>query len=534
MRFFGARAFAGFLLAVSSSACSNEPLPPREYPAASELMDSKRCATCHPKHYDEWSASMHAYAAEDPVFLAMNQRGQRETRREGETRSELGALCVNCHAPLAVRLGLTDGTDLDRVPPELRGVTCYFCHNTTSVGGTHNNPLELSDDVTMRGRIKDPVENGFHRSGYSALLAGDQPESATMCGSCHDIVLPSPPAPAAVPLERTFTEWQKSVFAPEHAPTPSSASTCTACHLPTVEGGVPIAPEGKNRARHSHHMAGVDGPLTPFPATDDPRRDAKLAAEQAMKREELLDPTVRVEICLQRVAEPVLVDNVVTDPGASAIHVTFDNANAGHNFPSGASQDRRAWAELIAYDGDDVIYQSGVVPEGEPASVATDPDLWLMRDETVDENGKETHMFWTVADHRDKTLPVQLTTNPADADYYRTHLRRRFPFAESSTIRGIPTRITLRLRLMPIGLEVLDDLIASGDLDARFRPLMSSLDLVVFRNDDFHSEPGLVGLRTVTMEYSQASLDSRRFVSREDFTQTPPWKCVGMPRRPRR
>jgi hypothetical protein len=40
---------------------------------------------------------MHAYAAEDPVFLAMNARGQRETQ------GALGAFCVNCHAPLAVQ-----------------------------------------------------------------------------------------------------------------------------------------------------------------------------------------------------------------------------------------------------------------------------------------------------------------------------------------------------------------------------------------------------------------------------------------------
>ena len=50
---------------------------------------------------------MHAYAAEDPVFLAMNQRLQRETG------GALGDFCVRCHAPMAVREGATrDGLDL--------------------------------------------------------------------------------------------------------------------------------------------------------------------------------------------------------------------------------------------------------------------------------------------------------------------------------------------------------------------------------------------------------------------------------------
>ena len=73
---------------------------------------------------------MHAYAAEDPVFLAMNARGQRETN------GALGDFCVKCHAPLAVELGLTtDGLNLGEIPPHLAGVTCFFCHTVESVEG---------------------------------------------------------------------------------------------------------------------------------------------------------------------------------------------------------------------------------------------------------------------------------------------------------------------------------------------------------------------------------------------------------------
>lgn len=54
---------------------------------------------------------MHAYAAEDPVFVAMNQRMQRETN------GAAGTLCVQCHAPMAVRLGKTkDGLNLAELP----------------------------------------------------------------------------------------------------------------------------------------------------------------------------------------------------------------------------------------------------------------------------------------------------------------------------------------------------------------------------------------------------------------------------------
>ena len=60
------------------------------------LLDPEACRSCHPAAYQEWSGSMHAYAAEDPVFRAMNQRGQRETG------GALGDFCVKCHAPMAV------------------------------------------------------------------------------------------------------------------------------------------------------------------------------------------------------------------------------------------------------------------------------------------------------------------------------------------------------------------------------------------------------------------------------------------------
>ena len=40
-----------------------------------ELLDPKTCAGCHPQHYREWASSMHAYASDDPVFIAMNRRG---------------------------------------------------------------------------------------------------------------------------------------------------------------------------------------------------------------------------------------------------------------------------------------------------------------------------------------------------------------------------------------------------------------------------------------------------------------------------
>ena len=46
-----------------------------------DLMDPQKCVECHPNHYADWSGSMHAYASDDPVFLAMNARGAARDER---------------------------------------------------------------------------------------------------------------------------------------------------------------------------------------------------------------------------------------------------------------------------------------------------------------------------------------------------------------------------------------------------------------------------------------------------------------------
>ena len=168
-----------------------------------ELMDPQSCAECHPNHVREWSGSMHAYAAEDPVFRALNARGQRDTD------GELGDFCVQCHAPMAVREGLTtDGLNLAEVPQEYKGVTCYFCHTINGIEDDHNAEVTLAGGIAMRGGIANPVANDAHPSKYSVLHDRNDLESAKLCGSCHDIITPK-----GVHLERTFAEWQETLFA---------------------------------------------------------------------------------------------------------------------------------------------------------------------------------------------------------------------------------------------------------------------------------------------------------------------------------
>ncbi|HSN96793.1 MAG TPA: hypothetical protein VLS89_00800, partial [Candidatus Nanopelagicales bacterium] len=372
--------------------------------------------------------SMHAYASEDPVFLALNRRGQRET--EGA----LGHFCVQCHAPMAVRSGATtDGLNLGELPPHQKGITCYFCHSVDAVLGDHNNPLHHADDGVMRGGIESPSPLAPHRSAYSPLHDRRSAESAAMCGSCHDIV-----TPRNVFLERTYAEWRASLYA---KPGRTTQLTCSQCHMTGREGQAAALPGAPMRRIHDHSMPAVDVALTPFP-----EREAQFELVQSA-----LDAALLAKLCVRP-----------RGGGVEAV-LSLDNAFGGHGFTSGAAHNRRAWAELVAYANGQVVYESGVVPPDQAVVLAADPDLWLIREDAFDAVGQKTFMFWDIVSSEPHLLPPAVTNDPADpAFYHQVERAYRIPDV-------IPDRITARVHLRPVDFDLIDTLIESGDLDPAIR-----------------------------------------------------------------
>ncbi len=396
-----------------------------------ELMKPETCLQCHPKHYKEWSGSMHAYAADDPVFIAMNKRGQRETN------GALGSFCINCHAPLAVKLGLTtDGLNVADLPQWAKGVTCYYCHNAKSVSDTHNNPIELFNDDMMRGGLQFPVASPAHNSGYSELIDADNPKSSGLCGSCHDIVTPK-----NVHLERTFAEYQTTIFAD---PKPQQHLTCGQCHMiandDVVASGDGINAPVRPLGRREHTFAGVDTALTPWPEM----------AEQRAAIDRDLKGVIAAKLC-------VLPSN------GGQITLRLDNIGAGHMFPSGASHDRRAWVELIAYDAaDQILFQSGVVPVDKDPDEIGDANLFALWDKTYKADNSPAEFFWDV-DRVESFLlkpAVTLDFNDPRYDHATTHA---YPIGAARTQVA---KVTAVVKLRPVPLHMLNALVASDGLPA--------------------------------------------------------------------
>lgn len=451
-------ACAAAALAGAAPACSG-PEPAAKQLTRDELLRPETCAPCHQEHVREWSGSMHAYAAEDPVFLAMNQRLQRETG------GALGDFCVRCHAPMAVREGATrDGLDLAALPSHLKGVTCYFCHSVDRVEGTHNGAVGLASDDVLRGPFADPAAGATHRSAYSELHDRERLASSDLCGACHDIV-----TPAGAHIERTFEEWKGSVF--KHA----LGATCGQCHMDGSSTPQPVAapPTGETmpvRTRHAHTFAAVDVAITPFP-----EQDAQRAEIQRQ-----LDFTLQSAVCVGTVG------------GSSTLRVILDNVGAGHSFPSGSAPDRRAWVELTAKRAGAVVFESGRVPAAEAVAEHPDPNLWLLRDCVFDGAGQETHLFGLAASYESHLLPTQASFDPRDPAYYRNNIVRAFP-QDGTLLPAVVDEVEMKVLLEPIGREVLADLARSGDLDPAFVDAMPTFQVgatTVWRRGD--AKPGFV------------------------------------------
>jgi len=121
---------------------------------AGALLYPENCAACHMDHYNQWRGSMHAYASQDPAFLAMNRRMQREN-------PGLGTFCVKCHAPMAVVAGkTTNGLNLSELDARYLGVTCYFCHSIEAVDTAHpfNAAVTLASDLS-RDKLVDALRS---------------------------------------------------------------------------------------------------------------------------------------------------------------------------------------------------------------------------------------------------------------------------------------------------------------------------------------------------------------------------------------
>ncbi|MFI4875406.1 MAG: multiheme c-type cytochrome [Blastopirellula sp. JB062] len=349
------------------------PVTEMDFPSA------KQCAACHPKQYDEWSRSMHAYAQQSPIFEAFTLTLQERT---GGT---IGTFCTRCHTPVGIALGETGSTrNVHRSRISLEGVTCITCHRRSTVHYKSSGrvPVEPGPvlDACMYGPFDDSVSgphNGTHQAeGFPYM------KSSQFCGECHDVT-----SADGVRLEEAFSEWQNS-------PAAKMGQTCQSCHMGPVQGKsiadcdrplgyaaiVPGVPKEQMPLRHltDHTFAGPDYSLLPdteFPEKLDwmyetdyrdwdkltPYQKETLVALRKKNRRSLrIADAKRYEVL--RNAAVIHVDAPPTAQVGrkTAVRVDVESIMAGHSLPTGFTAERQVWVEITVRDPQGrVVYASG-------------------------------------------------------------------------------------------------------------------------------------------------------------------------------
>lgn len=203
---------------------------------------AKQCATCHPKHYREWSVSPHAYAQLSPVFNAMSNKLNKLNS------GTLGDFCIRCHTPVGMALSEPiNGTNLDRHPASREGVTCVTCHRINQAwgkgagrqalvaGDVHQAVYGPSGSAVLQQVLANPDQYGVLKSHEMQDIRGRDIHATShrffqitkpgFCGTCHDVF-----APNGFRLEDAFSEYKQSPSALIHG------HSCQDCHMGTQPG----------------------------------------------------------------------------------------------------------------------------------------------------------------------------------------------------------------------------------------------------------------------------------------------------------
>jgi len=238
----------------------------------SPYVSAKVCGQCHPKHYDEWSVSPHAYAQMSPVFNAMHGTIVKLTN------GTFGDFCIRCHTPVGMNIQEPSFmANESRYITSREGVTCVVCHRVDADFGKISGRMPFvvpedgifgpvfgpeGDDVLQAAiesddfRLKPSADEGSGQRVHATVEELPELTEPGFCGMCHDVTLGN-----TFRLEEAFSEYKSS-------PAATRGATCQDCHMGKVPGrdeGYDYGPaavvgpqETPPRRLTNHMMAGPD------------------------------------------------------------------------------------------------------------------------------------------------------------------------------------------------------------------------------------------------------------------------------------
>ncbi len=372
---------------------------------SSEFTDPSVCGGCHKEIYAQWQGSMHNNAFADQFYLKMHDEASHDTG------GAVDSFCTRCPTPIGTFSGEVPPTSGSRISEiSKQGVQCDFCHTVTNLN------ITFMPSKVKRGPFSDAV-SPFHETAYSELHT-----KSDFCGMCHNVNHPD----NQLPLEATYTEWKNSPYA-------AQGIQCQDCHMTPGPGVTKPNPDtaasGGPARPHIYTHQFVGGNATPLASS----------GHQQLAREQL-QAAAAIEVALP---------SGVKTGSSTELLVTVKNKGAGHYLPTGLTEVREMWLDVIVTDaGGNIVFHSGSIDE----NGMIDPQAVLYQTTFKDKDGNPTHKPWlaveTLSDHR---VPPQgsLTESykvpvPADA--------------------SLPLTMQATRRYRPAPQPLVDDLLGKGTL----------------------------------------------------------------------
>jgi hypothetical protein len=307
---------------------------------------------------------MMANAVRDPLFLAALTVAEQDA-------PGVGAYCLRCHTPKGFVRGNATGVGAALSADDKQGVDCEACHR--SIDASIVQPAVAHEGATLpalaaldpmapyigNARLfwdpRDVRHGPYDDAGSPAHAAAGNAftGSSEMCGQCHEVLSPLHNLHDAsggdtgfpFPLDNTYTEWASSDFG---RPGPS-AKSCVECHMPPAVGeGLTVStyPSAAPRTNPRMHLfvGGNEWGLAAI-AMAEPvlaaERSAAFEAAAAATRA-MLASAVRIDIT-----------SGVASAGTTSLDVVVRVTNlAGHKFPTGYADGRRAFLQVEVQDAE--------------------------------------------------------------------------------------------------------------------------------------------------------------------------------------
>jgi hypothetical protein len=356
-------------------------------PPIPKFQTSDRCVACHNGMKTQsgedfsigidWRASIMASSSRDPYWQGSVRR---ETMDHPSATADIEDECSHCHMPMSYydahlrgkksgifsHLPFNHDNKADAEAQD--GVSCSICHQISKqnlgtrasfVGNFIIDPPDAQGQHSEHGPfVIDSGHQHVMHSSTGGFVPGEgmQIRDSALCATCHTLyttALGTDGKPiGSLPEQVPYQEWQHSTFA--------GKTSCQSCHMPEVEGTVPVTAvfgiprQGARR----HSFVGANFFMQRI--LSNYREDLSVSA----RPNELNAAAQQTLNFLQSQSARVSIHNLEVDESRLRLDVLIENLT-GHKLPT-AYPSRRAWLHVVIQDRNrNTAFESGALnPDG--------------------------------------------------------------------------------------------------------------------------------------------------------------------------